>query len=366
MLSIKRPRMSKKTIENFKSTAVKIFFTAFFVLFCAVLTAPFLAETKLLAAQGLMNKYLWQDALRNFKTAMAIDPLDARYPAGFADFLNNISPGRADENYLLTNSIKLYERALELDPFNAGYALRLGETELALFTRSNKTDVNALRKALHYFKLALENDPNGFNISYSVGYEGLSVWDSLTVPEKELISGRLKYTLESKPWYSEHIFSRLLQSTKDSGVICRIRPRESDQEKREKLKRMEKIKQGNTGQSWQGKSKDGSNVYVNGNMYWSGTIDRLLNFPAGQAVVKIRAKGSPASDVWPYMIVELDGEEIGETFVNNSEWEEYSFPVNTNPGPKVLSVTFLNDGGNAQKNEDRNLYIGEVEVIKNE
>ena len=97
-------------------------------------------------------------------------------------------------------------------------------------------------------------------------------------------------------------------------------------------------------------------------MYWSGTIHRMINLPEGEAVIKIEIKGSQANGIWPYMIVALEGEEIGETFVDNSEWKEYSFHINSNGGEKILSVTFVNDGGNKRKNEDRNLYIGEVSV----
>jgi len=95
----------------------------------------------------------------------------------------------------------------------------------------------------------------------------------------------------------------------------------------------------------------------------------VVNVPKGKANVNIQAKGSPVNGVWPYMIVELDGEEIGETFVDSPEWKEYEFRVDTSgtvPSDtlKVLSVTFTNDGGN--KEEDRNLYVGEARIVKNE
>ena len=74
------------------------------------------------------------------------------------------------------------------------------------------------------------------------------------------------------------------------------------------------------------------------------------------------AKGSAADGIYPYMIVELDGEGIGEMFVDSTDWKEYLFDVDTDGGMKVLSVTFANDGGNEKKGEDRNLYVGKVRV----
>jgi hypothetical protein len=354
--------MNKKPVKYLNPIAVKILLTVVFISLAAVILVTFIAELQFNAAQRLAQRYLWQDARQKFKIAMRIDPFNATLPAGFAYFLKDISLNRADENALLIHSGRLYKRALELDPFNAEYALRFGETQLALFRLSKAKDNNALKKALDYFKLALENDPQGFDLSYAVGYAGISVWDKLDAPEKKLVLDRLKYTLKIKPWYSEYIYPHLLQSTKDSGLLRKIRPTESDQERREKLSRIERIKQGNLGQSWQGKPKGGNDIYENGNMYWTGTMDAVINVPAGRGTMVVKAKGSPADDIWPYMIVELDGEEIGETFVDNSEWKEYNFPIETSVGLKVLSVTFSNDGGNAQKDEDRNLYVGEVRV----
>ncbi|GAG51098.1 unnamed protein product, partial [marine sediment metagenome] len=98
--------------------------------------------------------------------------------------------------------------------------------------------------------------------------------------------------------------------------------------------------------------------------YWEGTVNRAVKLPGGKAVIHIQARGDQAYDVWPYMIVELDGEEIGETFVGSSKWKEYSFEVDTEGGIKVLSVTFPNDGGDWERGIDRNLYVGKVKITQ--
>ena len=114
---------------------------------------------------------------------------------------------------------------------------------------------------------------------------------------------------------------------------------------------------------WKGKSRDGKHVYADGNMYWAGTIHRVVSPENGRVIIRIKARGSKARGVWPYMVVELSGEEIGETYIDSPIWQEYTFSAHADGGPEVLSVTFVNDGENKGENEDRNLYIGETRVL---
>ena len=151
-------------------------------------------------------------------------------------------------------------------------------------------------------------------------------------------------------------------------------PEQFEKDMKERLERIKDMKKAITSQvspkefvlreDWQGMTESRKRAYESGNMYWTGTIEAAINVPKGETVVSIQAKGSQAYDIWPYMVVELDGEEVGEMFVNSPAWKEYSFKVNTDGGIKVLSITFANDGGNKESGEDRNLYIGEAKVVK--
>ena len=345
---------------------------------------------------------------------MCIDPLDATFPAGFADFLESISATRPDGNSLLLNSVKLYKRALKLDPFDAEYALKLGKAELALFVRSESKDNSVPMNALDYFKLALKNDPNGINTAYEVGNGLMGVWKYLDHKTRDLVIERLRFTISQNVWLCYNIYPWAWQNTKDFSILKKIaspnyeahkgllyliqdknlyqflreesriadsyrKKQDSvafENENREKLAKITNIKKTFRSISpvanfiaadvWYGKSSNGDNEYRGGDMYGNGTIYGVLEAPAGRVTIIVQAKGSPADGIYPYMIVELDGEVIGETFVNNDEWKEYTFAVNTETGKKVLSITFCNDAQNIQKNEDRNLYIGEARIVKNE
>ena len=323
--------MNEKPARHLSSVAVKIFLTAVFVFLAAVIVAPFMAELQFNTAQKLAQKYLWQNARQKFESAMCIDPLDATRPAGFADFLKTISSPHPDGDYLLMNSVNLYKRALELDPFNAEYALRLGEVELALFTRSEAKNNFVLIRALDYFKLALKNDPNGFNTSYEVGYRGVEVWPYLNTGFKKLIVERLRYVLGQEYWYSRYIYPQVWQHTNDFKVLERITPpnerthrelldflvvnnlyqfRKKEieavdfymkKEEPEKFLRQEREKEEMfnsikkealkrpsmqsiiSSSDWHGKTPDGKNDFIKGEMCWSGSMSAALLVPEWSA-----------------------------------------------------------------------------------
>ena len=126
--------------------------------------------------------------------------------------------------------------------------------------------------------------------------------------------------------------------------------------------RAERRKQGTAAQAdWAAVSKDGKDIRRNnGIMYANGTIYALIDIPAGEVSLTLEACGSSAGGIWPYMVVAMDGEEIGETFVDSTVWKECRFSINGPGGEKLIGVSFVNDGGG--KGEDRNLFVGSAKV----
>jgi hypothetical protein len=378
----------------------------------AVLVLPWAAEYQLSIARKLADAYLWEKADVRFTDALALDPWNASAFAGYGDFLRSIAPDLDNEVFLLTKAEKVYRRAYELDPMNAEYPLRMGEIEVKLFLKDKKAHKNGLKDGLDYFKKALKNDPNGFNISYVVGYSLLHVWSSIDDKTKELAVNRLRYVLQFERWYWEYIYPWAWQNTKDFGVLELIAPqtetahrdllyflesnnlyqfrkREAEnvnfymkkdrlaeffKEEQQESQRLNLLKESAglalspqetvAAGDWHGRSSDGAHEFKEGNMYWTGKMSAVLALPQVAASLIVQAKGSPADGIYPYMIVELDQDVIGETFVNNDEWKEYIFPLKTKPGLKVVSITFCNDVSDPQKNEDRNLYIGEARIVR--
>ncbi|MEW6101563.1 MAG: carbohydrate-binding domain-containing protein, partial [Candidatus Omnitrophota bacterium] len=115
---------------------------------------------------------------------------------------------------------------------------------------------------------------------------------------------------------------------------------------------------------WQGKADNGRDIYENANMYWSGSIYGLIQVPAEKSVLKIKARGEPVKEAYPFMLVELDNQLVAETVVDSREFKEYQFLIQAEPGIKALKITFLNDETDKRRGEDRNLYVREAEITK--
>lgn len=373
-----------------------------FIISVILIVAPFAADIEFNSAKKLAEAYLWERAEEKFDKAIKLDPFDTEHLAWEADFLRKISSTRLDETAFLNKAEKLYERALKLNPYEAEYYLGAGQVELALFLKDKEKYKSKFQKAIDDLRKALQNDPRGFNIAYEVGCEFIRVWPSLDAKTKNLAVARLKYVLGQKRWYWVNIYPWVWTHTRDFDVLAHIAPADLGSQKdlfyflqandlyqfrkaqletidlymkkeepeqyarkvREKENRIEETKKRAGG--WYGRSDDGKNEYKDGKMYWTGTVSAAFQVPEGLAKVMIQTKGSQADGIYPYMAVELDGREIGATFVDNEDWKEYAFKINSGGGPKVLSITFCNDGADTEKNEDRNLYIGEARIVKDE
>jgi len=393
-----------------KRISINIALSLLFAVLATVIILPLIADAKFNAAQVLEHNYRWKKAGENYEEAIKLDVLNAKHLAAHADFMIRQRAYLKNEIAWLQKAEKLYKRALQLNPRCAEYYARLGEIQINSIcnmkyeTRSMEIYIN---KALKYLTKAVANDPSGFNTVYSFGYIGMSVWNFLYDKQIELVLDRLRWSLRLKPWYGKYIYPQVWQHAKDFKFLQKVTPNTLDANKRlyyfitannlckfyttqkkvidfymEKEKPAEFAREKEdkerlfralralamTGEleDWTGESRGGNNVYKYGKMYWAGTINKAVNTPEGKAIIKIQAKGSQANGIWPYMIVELDGEEMGEIFVDSAEWKEYNFDINTNSDIKVLSVTFANDGTNKLKKEDRNLYVGSVHIVKND
>ncbi|MBM3252265.1 MAG: hypothetical protein FJZ11_05775 [Candidatus Omnitrophica bacterium] len=330
--------------------------------------------------------------------AIKLNPFNAEYFAEVGNFLFRQSNITKDEDKILwlKRAEKLYQRACQLNPRYAEYSLLLIGAQIRI-------DRNRINELINNYRQAIEKDPYNLRNNYLIGINMLRVWDSLDEAQREFCLQRLKYVLNLQPWYGTSFYPLVLSYAKDFNLVQEItpknflaykmlysfieknnlwgyrkqvealidfyqekeRPQEFKRKKQERLKLLLKLRSlagTQTEIGWFGKSKDGGKDYEQGNMYWTGTAYKLIDLPVGEAVIKIQARGDWADDIWPYMIVELDGKEIGEMFVENREWNEYSFAVDTEGGPKVLSVTFVNDGASKEKNEDRNLFVGNTTV----
>lgn len=351
----------KKIRHIFIGTALILVFASIII----VTLMPLLAQIQFDSARKLISRYLWQSAEKKLGLAGRMDSFDSRYPAALGEFLFTQSSYKDNKTPLLKEAAKYYERAACLNPRCAEYYVKLGQMYVSLAVEGQgsggKGQVKAYTEnAFENFKKAVENDPKGFNTAYAVGYSGLAVWKELKEGGRAVVIDRLKYALKQKPWYSQYVYPRLLQETKNAGLLEKIMP-DPDLKKWVSPEKIESLKK-DPPKAWQGTASGSEDIYKDGNMYWSGTMYRAILLPEGPARIIVGAGGSPAGGVYPCMLVSLDGKKIGFVYVDSPGPEEYVFSVNTAGGVKILGITFTNDGCN--DNEDRNLLIGDARVEK--
>lgn len=381
----------------------------------------FRAEILFGCAQRSANAAKIQEAEKTFEETIKTDPFNSQYFGAFAEFLlqRNVNGGRKPNLDRIKRSDTLYGRALNLNPRCAEYALAIGQIQLRFFLETGNYENK--KSAFYYFRKALQEDPNGFNVSYAVGYAGISSWQALDDEEKDLILNRLSYSLKLQPRYSRYIYPYIWKKTNDFHALLAIVNDNRKARKRlrsfvldndlwhlgadqkeivdlfrevEMSERSQELSQPEFGyinflkekftreqgagkisldiprDVWRGKSSDGKNNISDGYLCWNGTVYAILNMKPGTVRISIQAKKRQVINIddaknpkyYPHMVVRLDGLEIGETFVISDEWGCYDFPARTNGGPKVLSVTLTNDIYDPQKGEDRNLYVGDVRI----
>lgn len=371
---------------------------------CSVfILIPLFSEIEFTQAKGLALRGAWDKSEEHFVAAIKTDPFNARYFYGYSESLLTESQKAPKNTMLLRKAEGLCTCAVSLNPVSGEYAARLGQIELAI----DKKDTAG---AFVNFRKALSLDPSGFNVAYTIGYSSLSSWVYMDGAQKRIVLERLKRAIAMQPAYGYNIYLKLWNNTSDFKYLAEITPdglnyneslydfikknelwqfrkmqaavvssylKKEDpkafitaEEKRKAHIKNLKEKAVLSAQAkgyisisdWHGTSDDGRNKYKDGGIYWPGTVDAVINLPKGESVLTLQAKGTSLNGIYPYMIVKLDGEEVGEIFVADDDWKEYEFPVKSPGGVSVFSVTFANDAIDAGKNEDRNLFVGSAEI----
>ena len=93
---------------------------------------------------------------------------------------------------------------------------------------------------------------------------------------------------------------------------------------------------------------------------------RTLSFDvpeSGQYSIKITARGTPVSSLYPTMECRIDDQSPFQITVNSESWKEFTFTGQINVGPHQLVISYINDASSPP--EDRNLFISRVEVQGN-
>jgi hypothetical protein len=88
-----------------------------------------------------------------------------------------------------------------------------------------------------------------------------------------------------------------------------------------------------------------------------------FNVKEKNAAIRLWMKGKKALGVGPYVIIKLDDKIIGKTMLDSEDWKPLIFTHKICKGNHLLSVEFINDFYNPKLKLDRNVYLGNLDVI---
>jgi hypothetical protein len=97
---------------------------------------------------------------------------------------------------------------------------------------------------------------------------------------------------------------------------------------------------------------------------WSDGVSRLpFRTNGGKVALRLHLKSTKAYDIGPYLIVRVDDRLIGRTMLIRDGWTTLAFEPDIGAGEHVLSIQFGNDIYVPAKSQDRNVLLGDLEVI---
>ncbi|MBU1006215.1 MAG: O-antigen ligase family protein [Candidatus Omnitrophica bacterium] len=92
-----------------------------------------------------------------------------------------------------------------------------------------------------------------------------------------------------------------------------------------------------------------------------GEFEIDIYLPAGVYELKIKAKGEDALNIWPHMEVKFNNKRVMDMHVSEN-WKEYTGIIIVDRAVNRLGIVFDNDYGDEETMEDRNLYIGGIQL----
>lgn len=120
---------------------------------------------------------------------------------------------------------------------------------------------------------------------------------------------------------------------------------------KEKIKNIHKI----SSERWEGEFKK--------NLISSGISHVKFQVDDKDIAIRLWVKGQKAFNVGPYVIIRLDNQIIGKSQLIEDKWTSLIFTPEISKGEHILSVEFTNDIYIPELRQDRNVFLGDLEVI---
>jgi GH35 family endo-1,4-beta-xylanase len=99
-------------------------------------------------------------------------------------------------------------------------------------------------------------------------------------------------------------------------------------------------------------------LWTNGALY----LDR--HFDDGQVEITVMAKGKKGGREWPRFVVAVGGRQSRGMAVDTRGWKNYKVALEVEGGYQRLALIFVNDYYDQANDQDRNLYIKEIQLTE--
>lgn len=125
----------------------------------------------------------------------------------------------------------------------------------------------------------------------------------------------------------------------------------SDEFMEEMIESIQTVSQKN----WEGKSQE--------KLWANGVASIKFNVKPKNIALRLQIKGQKAFELGPHIIVRIDNQVIGRYLLTENKWTSLVFSPEITEGEHILSVEFINDFNNLELGQDRNVFLGDLEVI---
>jgi tetratricopeptide (TPR) repeat protein len=96
-------------------------------------------------------------------------------------------------------------------------------------------------------------------------------------------------------------------------------------------------------------------------LFTTGDFTRTFSVGStGRYALDLIARGDPADDIWPLVIVSLDGKAVAELYVNSPVWDLFEIHQTLFAGRHSIRLFFANDAAGPGIQGDRNFYLDRV------
>lgn len=202
---------------------VAIAIIVLFLAACYVSVLPFAAELRASGAGKLEAAGRLDSAMKVYRQALELDPLNARYYGELGRLYLKKTHGVADTG-LRQAARDAYARAIELNPADPRYRIGWGEAESLLLMGKGDSSDGELARYVENFRKAVELAPNNYYVNAAAGYYILIFRKKISNRDRNFAIYRMRYALELNPGYANEVFSYIANGLGDFNLLYKITP----------------------------------------------------------------------------------------------------------------------------------------------